>query len=73
MTEPNEWPELARSIESTRTARDRSAEAGRKAALLGIPTLADDLDRLAATYDKLLAQLLYLQRTFPAGPPDSRA
>jgi hypothetical protein len=63
MTLNDEWPELHSAIEATRTARDRSAKAGERAAVLGIPTLKVELDALAASYDRLLASLLYLERT----------
>jgi hypothetical protein len=63
MTTESDWPELDAAINATRTARDNSARAGEKAELLGIPTLASELNALAASYDRLLANLLYVQRT----------
>ena len=63
MTTESDWPELDAAIKATRTARDRSATAANKAELLGIPTLASELASLAASYDRLLANLLYVQRT----------
>lgn len=51
---------LQSTIESTRRARDNSARAAAVARKLAIPTLGDQLDELAAAYDKLLADLLAL-------------
>ena len=63
MTTESNWPELDAAITATRAARDRSAQAAVKADLLGIPTLGAELASLAASYDRLLANLLYVQRT----------
>lgn len=49
------------AITATRTARDNSARAAQKARAIGIPTMGTELDVLAAAYDRLLANLLYLQ------------
>lgn len=57
MTTPNFEP----AIQSTRKARDNAAHAARVAGTLGIPSLQEQLDQLAASYDKLLADLLALQ------------
>jgi len=53
---------LDSAIIATRTARDNSARAAQKARTVGIPTMGDELDLLAASYDRLLANLLYLKR-----------
>lgn len=57
------------AINATRTARDNSARAAQKARSIGIPTMGTELDLLAAAYDRLLANLLYLQDEMrrPAG------
>lgn len=52
---------LEAAIRATRTARDNSAQAAQKARAIGIPTMGTELDTLAAAYDRLLANLLYLQ------------
>lgn len=52
---------LEAAIKATRTARDNSAQAAQKARAIGIPTMGTELDLLAAAYDRLLANLLYLQ------------
>lgn len=49
------------AIKATRTARDNSAQAAHKARSIGIPTMGTELDQLAAAYDRLLANLLYLE------------
>lgn len=68
MTSKITWPELYSAIEATRAARDRSAHAAEKAAAVGIPTMSTELNELAAAYDRLLANLLYLERTMRDGP-----
>jgi hypothetical protein len=57
------WPELDAAIAATRKARDNSARAGQLAIASRLPILGDELNQLAADYDRLLANLLYVQRT----------
>jgi hypothetical protein len=57
------WPEMDAAIAATRKARDNSARAGQLALASNLPILGDELNCLAADYDKLLANLLYVQRT----------
>lgn len=51
------------AIAATRKARDNSARAGQLALASNLPILGHELNCLAADYDKLLANLLYVQRT----------
>jgi len=61
--EQSSWPELEAAIAATRKARDNSARAGQLALASSLPILGHELNALAADYDKLLANLLYVQRT----------
>ncbi len=54
---------LESTIIATRTARDNAARAAQKARTVGIPTMGEECDLLAASYDRLLSELLALQRT----------
>ena len=71
---PNEstWPELDAAIAATRKARDNSARAGQLALAANLRILGDELNCLAADYDKLLANLLYVQRTPGSRHPNYR-
>lgn len=57
------WPELDAAIAATRKARDNSARAGQLALASSLPILGHELNCLAADYDRLLANLLYVQKT----------
>ena len=69
MTESAQWPEVDAAIESTRQARDSAAQGALRARSLGIPTLGDQLDDLAASHDRLLAVLLRMQKALPKMSP----
>lgn len=72
MTPAERGAQLERLETATRQARDNAAKAAGMCEEIGATDLALDLNRLAAMYDALLAQVLREQADVPEDPePDA--